>query len=217
MNHIIYIYIYIQDDESFQGRFNSLIELNQANRGDLVRNPTSEKLIAFFEKLKDDPTAIWYFLTIHDTVLYPFISYLRWKSDKEREKATTTTITTTATISDNKKRAPLQATTTTTSASATAAGALVPLQASKRPRTSNTTTTTTSTASGGNATTTATTNNGLSSSSGRLSLADEVSSILAQHRSQQPSYAELVDEMDSRAVEQEVEAILARQRQQRLI
>mmetsp|Transcript_11282 Transcript_11282/g.32510 ORF Transcript_11282/g.32510 Transcript_11282/m.32510 type:complete len:578 (+) Transcript_11282:282-2015(+) len=69
------------DNESFQSKFNALIELNQANRGALVRSPTSEKLAVFLDRLKDDPTALWYFLTIHrDAILLPLISFLKWKN-----------------------------------------------------------------------------------------------------------------------------------------
>lgn len=68
------------DNDSFQSRFNALIELNQANRGSLVRSPTPEKLAVFLDRLKDDPTALWYFLSIHrDSILHPLIRYLKWK------------------------------------------------------------------------------------------------------------------------------------------
>jgi hypothetical protein len=46
----------VQDNDTYQAKFNSLIELNQANRGDLLRSPTKEKLVVFLEKLRDDPT-----------------------------------------------------------------------------------------------------------------------------------------------------------------
>lgn len=69
------------DNDSFQSRFNALIELNQANRGALVRSPTPEKLAIFLDRLKDDPTALWYFLTIHrDSILHPLIRYLKFKN-----------------------------------------------------------------------------------------------------------------------------------------
>lgn len=69
------------DNESFQSKFNALIELNQANRGSLVRSPSTEKLAVFLDRLKDDPTALWYFLTIHrDSILLPLIRYLTWKN-----------------------------------------------------------------------------------------------------------------------------------------
>ncbi len=29
--------------------------------------------------------AMWYFLTIHDTMLYPFVEFVRWKLRKERQ------------------------------------------------------------------------------------------------------------------------------------
>jgi hypothetical protein len=70
-----------------------LIELNQANRGDLVRSPTREKLALFLERLQenqsstDDATSLWYFLTIHDSILHPLVSFLKWKTVREeREK-----------------------------------------------------------------------------------------------------------------------------------
>jgi len=82
------------DNDSFQSRFNALIELNQANRGALVRSPTPEKLAVFLDRLKDDPTALWYFLTIHrDSILHPLIRYLKWKDaihEKNRVNAGTT-------------------------------------------------------------------------------------------------------------------------------
>ncbi|KAG7370525.1 hypothetical protein IV203_019095 [Nitzschia inconspicua] len=79
------------DNESFQAKFNALIELNQANRGDLVRSPTREKLTAFLERLQDsqpdgDPTSLWYFLTIHDSILHPLVSFLKFKSRKEETR-----------------------------------------------------------------------------------------------------------------------------------
>jgi len=46
------------------------------------------------DKLKDDPTALWYFLTIHDSILYPFCRFFQWKLKREgsakRVMATTT-------------------------------------------------------------------------------------------------------------------------------
>jgi len=82
------------DNDSFQSRFNALIELNQANRGALVRSPTPEKLAVFLDRLKDDPTALWYFLTIHrDSILHPLSRYLKWKNsinEKNRVNAETT-------------------------------------------------------------------------------------------------------------------------------
>ena len=33
------------------------------------------------DRLKDDPTALWYFLTIHrDSILHPLTRYLQWKN-----------------------------------------------------------------------------------------------------------------------------------------
>jgi len=84
------------DNDSFQSRFNALIELNQANRGALVRSPTPEKLAVFMDRLRDDPTALWYFLTIHrDSILHPLIRYLKWKNaieQKNRMNAETTIV-----------------------------------------------------------------------------------------------------------------------------
>jgi hypothetical protein len=82
------IQLFFQDNESFQAKFNSLIELNQANRGDLVRSPTREKLVTFLERLQDnhadgDPTSLWYFLTIHDSILHPLVALLKFKTRKE--------------------------------------------------------------------------------------------------------------------------------------
>jgi len=75
------------DNDSFQSRFNALIELNQANRGSLVRSPTPEKLAVFLDRLKDDPTALWYFLTIHrDSILHPLIRYLKWKNTMKKNR-----------------------------------------------------------------------------------------------------------------------------------
>jgi len=47
------IYLF-QDNDFFQAKFNCLIELNQANRGDLVRSPTREKLATFIETISKD-------------------------------------------------------------------------------------------------------------------------------------------------------------------
>ena len=69
--------------------------MNQANRGALVRSPTPERLAVFLDRLKDDPTALWYFLTIHrDAILLPMISYLKWKNTflaNKKAKAVATT------------------------------------------------------------------------------------------------------------------------------
>lgn len=92
----------IQDNDSFQSKFNSLIELNQANRADLIRNPTRAKLADFITQLNEqseqsasrsagsvggDPTALWYFLSIHDTILFPLIEFWQWKRRIERKRA----------------------------------------------------------------------------------------------------------------------------------
>ena len=43
------------------------------------------------EKLQDnnpeDPTSLWYFLTIHDSILHPLVGFLKWKDRKRREEA----------------------------------------------------------------------------------------------------------------------------------
>eukprot|EP00980_Cylindrotheca_fusiformis_P021837 scaffold8673_cov126-Cylindrotheca_fusiformis.AAC.4 len=80
------------DNDTFQAKFNSLIELNQANRGDLLRSPTKEKLIVFLDKLKDDPTALMHFFTIHDAILFPMVEFLALKNrlDKARSSRTST-------------------------------------------------------------------------------------------------------------------------------
>jgi len=81
------------DNHSFQGKFNSLIELNQANRGDLVRNPSREKLVEFLDRLNEqsprgvaDGTSLWYFLTIHESILRPLVSFLKWKHGREQQQ-----------------------------------------------------------------------------------------------------------------------------------
>jgi hypothetical protein len=68
----------LQDNDQFQGKFNSLIELNQADRGDLVRSPTREKLATFLAKLKDDPTGTF---QLHTSTFFspPLLVCLRWK------------------------------------------------------------------------------------------------------------------------------------------
>lgn len=85
------------DDESFQAKFNALIELNQANRGDLVRSPTRDKLAKFIVHLNEqgnDPTSLWYFLSIHDNILFPLVEFMQWKrtttSTSKRTFGTTT-------------------------------------------------------------------------------------------------------------------------------
>jgi hypothetical protein len=101
--------LHFQDNESFQAKFNSLIALNQANRGDLVRSPTRAKLATFIGQLNEgsaaDPTSLWYFLSIHDTILFPLVEFLNWKERieqdqdqdhhgrRQRPKSTTTTVT----------------------------------------------------------------------------------------------------------------------------
>jgi hypothetical protein len=81
-----------QDNQSFQGKFNSLIELNQANRGDLLRNPSRQKLIDFLERLNEqsprgvaDGTSLWYFLTIHESILRPLVAFLKWKHRRPQD------------------------------------------------------------------------------------------------------------------------------------
>mmetsp|Transcript_30783 Transcript_30783/g.73892 ORF Transcript_30783/g.73892 Transcript_30783/m.73892 type:complete len:406 (+) Transcript_30783:602-1819(+) len=94
------------DHDTYQAKFNSLIELNAANRGDLVRSPSKEKLINFFDALKDDPTALFHFFTIHESILHPTVKFLLWKYLKEHpKKATQTTTETTETKTTPRKRA----------------------------------------------------------------------------------------------------------------
>jgi hypothetical protein len=81
------------DDETFQGKFNALIELNQAGRGDLLRTFTLEKLTEFLGKLSQDATAMWFFLCIHECVRTPLIDYLLWKDNFVRQKQLTTAAT----------------------------------------------------------------------------------------------------------------------------
>jgi hypothetical protein len=66
------------DDLFFQGRFLVLIELNQADRGDVVRNFSKDKLVDFISGL-NSPSALWYFLQLHDTVRDPMAAFLLWK------------------------------------------------------------------------------------------------------------------------------------------
>ncbi|KAL3934125.1 MAG: hypothetical protein SGBAC_010086 [Bacillariaceae sp.] len=77
------------DHDTYQAKFNSLIELNAANRGDLVRSPSKEKLINFFEAIKGDPTALFHFFTIHESILHPTVKFLLWKHLQENPKPTT--------------------------------------------------------------------------------------------------------------------------------
>ena len=81
---VVYWYLLFvpQDDECFQAKFNALIELNQANRGDLVRSPTKDKLAKFIGHLNEpgnEPTSLWYFLSIHENILFPLVEFLQWK------------------------------------------------------------------------------------------------------------------------------------------
>jgi hypothetical protein len=114
------------DDEHFQGKFNALIELNQAGRGDLLRNPSLEKLVSFLGQLQRDPSAIWFFLSIHDTTRILLTDYLVWKEkiikqnqQKKQEalllaSSSTTGGTDTATLPPPNANAILAAITTTT-------------------------------------------------------------------------------------------------------
>jgi hypothetical protein len=59
----------------------------------LVRSPTRKKLTAFLERLQDnnhhadgDPTSLWYFLTIHDSILHPLVEFLKFKTRKKAEE-----------------------------------------------------------------------------------------------------------------------------------
>jgi hypothetical protein len=74
------------DDVHFQGRFNVLIELNQADRGHVVQRLTQPKLCTFLEKLSDTPSAVWYFLQLHDTVRKPLGDYLLFQAQQEKKK-----------------------------------------------------------------------------------------------------------------------------------
>jgi hypothetical protein len=83
------------DDSQYQGRFMVVIELNQADRGDLVRNFSSEKLINFMETLNQPPSpgmrplppsALWYFLQLHDTCRDSLAEYLLWKERHMKDK-----------------------------------------------------------------------------------------------------------------------------------
>ena len=85
------------DDSQFQGRFMVLIELNQTDRGDVVRNFSAEKLIDFVAALNQPPTpgrdplppsALWYFLQLHDTCRDPLAHYLLWKERVNKDKNT---------------------------------------------------------------------------------------------------------------------------------
>ena len=59
-----------------------------------MRSPTPEKLAVFLDRLKDDPTALWYFLTIHrDSILHPLIRYLKWKHTLEKKISLTSETT----------------------------------------------------------------------------------------------------------------------------
>jgi hypothetical protein len=115
------------DDEHFQGKFNALIELNQAGRGDLLRNPSLEKLVSFLGQLQRDPSAIWFFLSIHDTTRILLTDYLVWKekiikqNQQKKQEAlllastsTTTTGSGTATLPPPNANAILAAIPTTT-------------------------------------------------------------------------------------------------------
>ena len=71
------------DDPRYQSIFQCLIELNQNNRDQVVRNMTLTNLSEFVENLeaaRPNPTAIWYFLSIHDTVRHSLASYLEFQS-----------------------------------------------------------------------------------------------------------------------------------------
>jgi hypothetical protein len=74
------------DDEAFQGKFNALIELNQAGRGDLLRTPTLSKMVNFLDYLKDDASALWYFFSIHDSARTLLAEYLLWKTKLLRKR-----------------------------------------------------------------------------------------------------------------------------------
>ena len=82
------------DDPHFQGRFMVVIELNQADRGDVVRNFSAEKLMEFMDTLsqpntpggrRPPPSALWYFLQLHDTCRDPLAQYLLWKERHNKD------------------------------------------------------------------------------------------------------------------------------------
>lgn len=83
-NHGLWCSVMV-DSHRFQGLFNLLIELNQAGRGDLLRSPSLAKLGTFMGELHD-PTALWFFLRIHDTIRDPLVAFLQWKSHIVRSK-----------------------------------------------------------------------------------------------------------------------------------
>ena len=67
------------DDPRQQSIFHILIELNQHNRGEVVRNFHIVNLVKFLEHVGDNPTAIWHFLRIHDNIRNPLTSYLNFQ------------------------------------------------------------------------------------------------------------------------------------------
>lgn len=71
------------DNLFFQGRFSAIIELNQAGRGDLLRSPSREKFIAFMERIAHDPSAIWYFLSVHDEIRDALVNFMIMKETRE--------------------------------------------------------------------------------------------------------------------------------------
>mmetsp|Transcript_18023 Transcript_18023/g.49061 ORF Transcript_18023/g.49061 Transcript_18023/m.49061 type:complete len:431 (+) Transcript_18023:134-1426(+) len=93
------------DDLYFQSQFHVLIELNQHNRADVVRNLKRSSIAKFIEDLEEtrpNPTAIWYFLRIHDNVRTHLADFMAFKSNlnnqreanrrmEERKRKSTTT------------------------------------------------------------------------------------------------------------------------------
>ncbi|KAL7579041.1 hypothetical protein ACA910_019080 [Epithemia clementina (nom. ined.)] len=68
------------DDPRQQSVFHVLIEMNQHNRGDVVRNLHLTNLAQFLQELRHDPTAIWHFLRIHDGIRNPLAAYLEFQT-----------------------------------------------------------------------------------------------------------------------------------------
>ncbi|OEU10932.1 hypothetical protein FRACYDRAFT_271017 [Fragilariopsis cylindrus CCMP1102] len=116
------------DNESFQSKFNALIELNQANRGTLIRSPSVDKLAIFIDRLNSnnssssssggggdsgDPTSLWYFLNIHrNSILHPYVRYMKWKNmilrrrKKEKEDAALSVASAAAVITTSRQQQP---------------------------------------------------------------------------------------------------------------
>ena len=70
------------DPARHQSIFQVLIELNQHNRGDVVRNLHRTNFCELCEAVRDNPTALWHFLRIHDAVRTPLTRYLQFQSQR---------------------------------------------------------------------------------------------------------------------------------------